>query len=318
MAHRFVSWLPALIVMPALIGVVLHYGSLEKFAGLLRSARPEWLLAALVTQFATYAFAALSWWLVLARGGERRPFRTLLRLSVAKLYTDQAVPTGGVSGSVLVMKALERGGVPDHIAMAALLVGMVSYYASDVLAAVACLVLLWLHHDAELPLLGLIALFVLVEAAIPSTVLWAKGRAGAVALPVWVRRLPGAEALIGAVVAAPSDLLRDPRLLAGTLSCQLLIIALDSLTLWMTCRAIGVPVELWVAFSGFTVGAIVAMIAPSPLGLGTFAAGSTGMLAVLGVPIEAAFSATLLLRGLTFWLPMLPGVLIARHELSRL
>ena len=77
-------------------------------------------------------------------------------------------------------------------------------------------------------------------------------------------------------------------------------------------------VACWVAFAGFTIGAIVAMIAPSPLGLGTFEAGTTGMLTLLGMPLEAALSATLLLRGLTFWLPMVPGILIARRELSRL
>jgi hypothetical protein len=42
------------------------------------------------------------------------------------------------------------------------------------------------------------------------------------------------------------------------------------------------------------------------------------MLVLLGMPLEAALSATLLLRGLTFWLPMVPGILIARRELSRL
>ena len=54
----------------------------------------------------------------------------------------------------------------------------------------------------------------------------------------------------------------------------------------------------------------------NPLGLGTFEAGTTGMLALLGMPLEGALSA-LLLRGFSFWVPMLPGLLIARHELSR-
>ena len=107
-------------------------------------------------------------------------------------------------------------------------------------------------------------------------------------------------------------------LILATLLCQVAIIVLDSATLWLIFRAIGAPAEFWVAFSGFTVGAIVAMIAPTPLGLGTFAAGTTGMLVLLGVPIEAAFSATVLMRGMTFWLPMLPGVLIARRELNHM
>ena len=54
------------------------------------------------------------------------------------------------------------------------------------------------------------------------------------------------------------------------------------------------------------------------LGLGTFEAGTTGMLTLLGMPVEAALSATILLRGLTFWLPMLPGVWITRREVGRL
>jgi glycosyltransferase 2 family protein len=42
-----------------------------------------------------------------------------------------------------------------------------------------------------------------------------------------------------------------------------------------------------------------------------------GMLSSLGVSVEAALAATLLLRALTFWLPMLPGIWLARRELRR-
>lgn len=316
--RRLIGWLPALVALPSLLVAVFHYSSLEKFVELARTAQPEWLLPALAAQVATYFLAALGWRLVLIRGGPPQAFRTLFRLSVAKLYTDQVLPTGGVSGSILVVKALTRRGVPGHVAMAALLVGMVSYYAADVVTAVACLFLLWLHHDANGTILALVSVFVLIEVAIPVAVLWAKGHANHDNLPGWVDRLPGVEDLIDAVAEAPDDLIRDPLLVAGTFACQLAIILLDSLTLWLACQSIGVPVEPWVAFAGFTIGAIVAMIAPSPLGLGTFEAGTTGMLALLGMPLEAALSATILLRGFTFWLPMLPGIWIARRELRRL
>jgi glycosyltransferase 2 family protein len=191
--RRLVSWLPALVALPALIAAVVHYGSTEKFIELARTARPEWMLPALATQCATYVFAALSWHQVLAKASEPRPFRTPFRLSVAKRYTDQAIPTGGVSGSILVVKALARRGAPGRIAMAALLVSMVSYYGADVIAALACLALLWLHHDADGPLLGLVSVFVLIEVAIPAAVLWTKSRASHDELPAWVDRLPGAE-----------------------------------------------------------------------------------------------------------------------------
>jgi hypothetical protein len=39
------------------------------------------------------------------------------------------------------------------------------------------------------------------------------------------------------------------------------------------------------------------------------------MLGLLGAPIEMALAATILLRGLTFWAPMIPGLWLARREL---
>jgi uncharacterized membrane protein YbhN (UPF0104 family) len=62
---------------------------------------------------------------------------------------------------------------------------------------------------------------------------------------------------------------------------------------------------------------MVATIGPIPVGLGTFEATSVGMLSLLGVSVEAALAATLLLRALTFWLPMLPGIWLARREIRR-
>jgi glycosyltransferase 2 family protein len=56
---------------------------------------------------------------------------------------------------------------------------------------------------------------------------------------------------------------------------------------------------------------------PIPLGLGTFETACVGMLALLGVAIESALTATLLLRGLTFWLPMVPGLWLARREIGQ-
>ena len=45
-------------------------------------------------------------------------------------------------------------------------------------------------------------------------------------------------------------------------------------------------------------------------------AACVGMLSLLGVAIEATLAATLLLRGLTFWLPMVPGLWLAKREIA--
>ncbi len=61
----------------------------------------------------------------------------------------------------------------------------------------------------------------------------------------------------------------------------------------------------------------VATIGPIRAGLGTFEAGSVGMLHFLGVSIEETLAGTLLLRAPTFWLPMVPGIWLARREIGR-
>ena len=54
---------------------------------------------------------------------------------------------------------------------------------------------------------------------------------------------------------------------------------------------------------------------PVPLGLGSFEVTCVALLSMLGVTLEAAFTATLLLRGFTLWLPMIPGLWLTKSEM---
>lgn len=253
------------------------------------------------------------WRQTLRRAGHPRPLATLVPLGVAKLFTDQVVPSGGVSGAILVAGGLIRRDVPAHIATATLLVGLVSYFAAYLLSVLISLGILWQHGRANAALVIAVAIFVGIVVAIPSGVLWMKQRAHR--LPVaWVRRLPGASHLLRAVADAPTDLLRDPVLLAQTVLLELTVIALDALTLWLMFRALGEAPAPWIAFVSFVMASMVATLGPIPLGLGTFEAACVAMLSLLGMAIEAALAATLLLRGVSFWLPMVPGLWLARRE----
>jgi Mg2+-importing ATPase len=54
-----------------------------------------------------------------------------------------------------------------------------------------------------------------------------------------------------------------------------------------------------------------------PGGLGSFEAASVLTLHANGVTTAVALSATLAFRGMSFWLPMLPGFVASRHLASR-
>jgi uncharacterized protein (TIRG00374 family) len=140
---------------------------------------------------------------------------------------------------------------------------------------------------------------------------------GAHRLPaIWVRRLPGTALLLKTIAEAPTDLLRDPVLLAETVILEFAVFALDALTLWLVFRALGDTPAIWAAYVSFIMASMAATLGPIPLGLGTFEAACVGMLSLLGVTIETALAATLLLRGLTFWLPMVPGLWLAKREIA--
>ena len=59
------------------------------------------------------------------------------------------------------------------------------------------------------------------------------------------------------------------------------------------------------------------LVGIAPGGLGTFEATSVFTLKMVGVPIPVALSATLLFRGMSFWLPLLPGLWFSRRYMAR-
>ena len=95
---------------------------------------------------------------------------------------------------------------------------------------------------------------------------------------------------------------------------QLAIFVLDALTLDAALRAVAAPARFAPVFASFVVASVVSSLAWVPGGLGTFEGTCVAVLHLHGVSIETALAGTLLLRGLTFWLPMLPGFSLARRE----
>ena len=125
--RRLLPWIVGLLGVLALILAVSQFGSLERIVERARSARLAWLFLAILVQAATYVCAALVWRQALRYAGHPRTLLTLVPLGIAKLFTDQVLPSGGISGTMLVVTGLIRRRVPAEVAMAAMLAGLVSY-----------------------------------------------------------------------------------------------------------------------------------------------------------------------------------------------
>ncbi len=303
-----------MLLLVVFVAVTARHAEGRRLAELLRSAQPAWLGVAAALQVATYMCAAAVWQRALHRnGGVRRSVRSLIPLGLAKLFADQALPSAGVSGTLLVVRGLLRRGVPRGLAIAAMIADLVSWYAAYALVGAAALAILWFRGELNRALVAVGVAFLLLATGVPLAILGLRGRERS--LPHWVQRLPWANEVFAAIADAQPGAIFGGTLAPETVTLQLAIFALDATTLGIMLHAIATPAEAAVVFASFVVASMVATLAWVPGGLGTFEGTCVAMLHVHGVAIEAALAATLLARCFTFWLPMAPGLAIARREM---
>lgn len=310
------SWFLAVLLVAGLVIAALHWGDVKKFGKLLTEAKPIWLLAAALLQLATYFGLAAQWWIVLRRARTPEEGRDLFRLTLAKHFADQVVPTAGMSGNVLLVDRLVSYGIPRKNAVAALLLQIIAYYISYALGALWVLAVLWWKSRMSLLLTAAVLLFLVIAGGIPALTLWFHRR-GREKLPRFLAGWSKTRDFFKMVGEAPAKLVRDPQLIATLSALNLAVFIADAATMQACIHALGVHAPLSAGYVAFMMASIAVILGPIPMGLGSFEAVSIAMLRLFGVPFEAALSATLLFRGFTLWLPLLPGGVLLRKELKK-
>ncbi|MBB3545252.1 lysylphosphatidylglycerol synthase domain-containing protein [Rhizobium sp. BK661] len=209
-AHAIIGWFAGALIFGGVIGLVLHFSDIAELVSVLKATRPPWITAAISCQLCAYACAAAVWQMVTRRAGFRLRLSDLLRLAVMELFANQAIPTGGLSGSLLVARGLVRRQIPSSVAVTALLVAALSYYPAYCLMAALAFVLLWSTGDlndawAWLSILfaGIVTLITVCLVAVIVT----KGR--------WIPRSFRRRALMAPIAKAlaevRTDMISDPK-----------------------------------------------------------------------------------------------------------
>ncbi|WP_431323092.1 lysylphosphatidylglycerol synthase transmembrane domain-containing protein [Rhizobium sp. YTU87027] len=312
-ARAIVGWFAGALIFASVMGILLHFADIAELLAVLKAASPLWIAAAVSCQLGTYACAAAVWQMVTRRAGFQLRLADLLKLAVMELFANQAIPTGGLSGSLLVARGLVRRRIPSSIAITALLVAALSYYAAYFLMAALAFVLLWSTGDLsdtwEWLSIMFAAIVILITVCLVAVTV-AKGRW----IPRSLLRRPLMARLAKALAQVRTDIAGDPKVLGPTIFFQLAIFVLDATTLWFAVRALGTSVGPSPAFLAFVLASVIATVSPIPLGLGSFEGGCVAVLHLLGVSIEVALAATLIFRGMSFWMPMFPGMWLTHRE----
>lgn len=308
----WVMWLVGIAACAAVVIVVTHVAEGEEFVRLLREARPWWLALAVALQAATYLAQGAVWSLLAAAAGGRLPWREAAGLSLAVLFVNQALPTSGASGVALTRAGLARTGLPLPKTAAVILIDVGMRYAAYGLCLSVALGLGLADGRVPSWVLGSAAVFVVAALAVAVFM---------IALPTphldWLERLvfrfQRPARLVGWLAAAEGSLCGRKALLAQAGVLHLSIFCLDAATMGCAAAALGAEAAPQSIFIAFMISTLLRTLGIMPGGLGTFEAASVWLLRLLSLPWAAALSTTLLFRGLTLWIPMLPGFHFSRR-----
>jgi uncharacterized protein (TIRG00374 family) len=312
--RRWIAFLiVGLVAVAAIILVVLNVGDIGGFAVQAARAEPRWLAAAATSQLFTYACVAAVWSRILRSIGYSISLFRLYPLAIAKMFSDQAIPSGGVAGAAFVFHALGRRGVPYGDAFTVFSFTAITFIAAFLAAAMISLAAVATIDNASPILSASIATFaaiVLFLILCTSAILFAGVKA-----PSFIKKIPRYDEIAAWVKRAAKFVATERLLFVEATTIQFVVRIFDGLTLYLIFLAIGGDASYAACFFAVVIASVAATVAPTPMGLGTFEAGMMATLNVFGLSIEDALTATLIFRGLSLWLPLLPGFYIIQREI---
>ncbi len=288
------------------VGRVAGYSSLSRT---LDTADPGWLALCAGAQVAVFTgYAGAFRGTVALDGGPRIGTRLSFRVILASFALTQLVATGGVAGLAYVYWALRRLRFEAHEALVRLiglntyvylvfgLIGLVAGAAALATgAAPPAMCLSWL---VGIPLVLLAARWFTQPSRVDR---WARdegnwlqrGLSVGVAAAAWVRRAIGTHR--GRAIAP----------------WALLYWVADIVSLWGGLRAVGVHIDV-VALVLVYVTGYVAGVVPLPFtATGGVDVATTFALTAVGVPLGQALLGVAAHRVFAFWLPLVPGLVLA-------
>lgn len=310
----WLSWMLGIALLVAVTAAVLHFSEERAFVDVARKVKPWWLTVAVLLQAGTYVAQGGIWRLVAQTTTVRLSRRTALELSLAKVFADQALPSAGLSSGLLMAEALHRRRLPTAAVNAAVLINIASYHSAYVIALGMAVGIFATRGQGNAVVMITALVFLLFSIALSGLILTLAGRPLKPGNRI-VGRFRIARAMLAFVAAADGRLVRSPRVLGTALGLQCVIVLLDAATVWMLIGALGVWAPLPAVFASFMVASLFRTMGIVPGGLGVFEATSVLTLRMAGVDLAVALAATLLFRGLSFWLPMVPGYWFSHRAL---
>jgi uncharacterized protein (TIRG00374 family) len=272
-----------------------------------------WIVPMVLAQCLTYVGAAIG---LVGSVPDRVRFIPELSAQVAASFVDLLAPAS-IGGMALNTRFLQKRGVDPPVAVAGVGLNAVAGFVAHVV--LLGVFLLWAGATS-----GQVAATNTASVRPPSAKLLLLVALGLVVLFALTAALPIGRRLVSKrlvplirdAAVGFAELARRPRKLVALFGGSTLVTLGFLLALDCAVRAFGGDVPFATLGVAYLLASTVALVAPTPGGVGPLEIALTAALAQLGMGADAGLSAVLLFRTMTFWLPVLPGW-ITFHILER-
>ncbi|MBI2062958.1 MAG: flippase-like domain-containing protein [Candidatus Yanofskybacteria bacterium] len=338
--HKFAFYF---ITLAALVLIYLRFSEVRLIRDLFLRSNIFWLFGVIVTQLIIYYFVALNYRDVLRVKDLEVGVRELFPITFVIQFLNQALPSAGFSGQAFFVQYLKKFGLTVAEGIGRAILELATLYMAFGVFFIVSAVLMFRNgiisqHSEARYFIYAFAFFAMI--ALSWFLALQKRKRGRLAKwaiskihSYFENRRKNKNGINGngnvhtghvAMIIDQfketfnvGELKKRARPFWLAFFWQNMILLAMVLTLYFLSFAVDYKISFSVAFITFTLTKFLSMIAFVPGGLGVFEGGMTLILISFGVPAQPALAMTLLLRAVSFWLPMPVGWILYRWYLHR-
>ncbi len=324
--RRFLLILAPVLGLPFILSRVTQ---LDQLWGTLLRGDMVWFLLAVALQGAWLFNTALSFQSIYRLLGIEDRLNHLLQVAAAANFMNIVMPSMGVGGMTVFLVDGQRRELPSGRVSAAVALYVLYDYLSFLMVLALGLFVLFRRNQLNAPEIAASLIFA-VAALILAGMIYAAARNGRRLERLLTRLATAANRLLRPILkreylsldrarSFPREIcagLRELRRSPGSvllpaalaLSSKALLISI----LFLVFLAFRQPYQVGTLIAAFSIGYLFQIVSPTPSGVGFVEGAMTLALTSMEVPAAPAAVIALSYRGITFWLPLLYGMLAIR------
>jgi uncharacterized protein (TIRG00374 family) len=323
------KFIAAVALMIGVVFIISRMTEVKSIADTLKRGDLRYVFLALGVQALWIVNIALQFWTIYRELCIEAKFTRLIQISIAADFVNIVTPSAGVGGMAVFISEAQRDGYSTgRVTVAGVLFVLFDYLAFFCILALGLGVLLRRNNltSTELIATGILMLIAGVmafltyqgmrsEQALANALSWIIGHINRLIKPFIHRDYLSIEHAIEFAHEAAEglrELRQKPRNLITPFLVALIGKILLVIILWLIFLAFQVPYSPGTIIGGWSIGYLFLIVSPTPAGLGVVEGALTLALTSLNVPLGAAAVITLAYRGITYWMPLLIGMLAFR------